>query len=65
MAQGFSPAFAIDALKSLPPSQPIAPMPSGPPHVEALKQEVAADVASMRAMTQQMVDHVFSYGSNS
>src|SRR5262245_58902087 len=44
------------------PSQPTAPTPPGPPHVEALKKEVAADVESMRAMTQQMVDQVLSYG---
>src|SRR5262245_61541245 len=44
------------------PSQPTAPTPPGPPHVEALKKEAAADVESMRAMTQQMVDQVFSYG---
>jgi aminobenzoyl-glutamate utilization protein B len=44
------------------PSQPTAPTPPGPPHVEALKKEVAADVESMRVMTQQMVDQVFSYG---
>src|SRR5262245_21750350 len=44
------------------PSQPTAPTPLGPPHVEALKKEAAADVESMREMTQQMVDQVFSYG---
>src|SRR5262245_493945 len=44
------------------PSQPTAPTPPGPPHVEALKKEVAADIESMRVMTQQMVDQVFSYG---
>src|SRR5262245_1438963 len=44
------------------PSQPTAPTTPGPPHVEALKKEVAADVESMRVMTQQMVDQVFSYG---
>src|SRR5437867_10868788 len=44
------------------PSQPTAPTPPGPPRVEALKKEVAADVESMRVMTQQMVDQVFSYG---
>src|SRR5262245_13554492 len=44
------------------PSQPTAPTTPGPPHVEALKKEVAADVESMREMTQQMVDQVFSYG---
>jgi aminobenzoyl-glutamate utilization protein B len=44
------------------PSQPTAPTPPGPPHVEALKKEAAADVESMRVMTQQMVDQVFSYG---
>src|SRR4029453_5946705 len=44
-----------------PPVQP-APTPPGPPHVEALKKEAAADVETMRVMTQQMVDQVFSYG---
>jgi aminobenzoyl-glutamate utilization protein B len=44
------------------PSPPTAPTPPGPPHVEALKKEAAADVESMRVMTQQMVDQVFSYG---
>ena len=44
------------------PSQPSTPTPPGPPHVEALKKEAAADVESMRVMTQQMVDQVFSYG---
>src|SRR5437773_8087321 len=39
-----------------------APTPPGPPRVEALKQEAAADVETMRVMTQQMVDQVFSYG---
>src|SRR5919198_3537221 len=43
------------------PSHPTAPAPPGPPHVEALKREAAADVETMRAMTQQMVDQVFSY----
>src|SRR5919198_98100 len=43
------------------PSQPTAPTPPGPPHVEALKREAAADVETMRVMTQQMVDQVFSY----
>ena len=44
------------------PSQPSTPTPPGPPHVEALKKEAAADVESMRVMTQQMVDQVFSFG---
>jgi aminobenzoyl-glutamate utilization protein B len=43
-------------------SQPTTPTPPGPPHVEALKKEAVADVESMRVMTQQMVDQVFSYG---
>jgi aminobenzoyl-glutamate utilization protein B len=43
-------------------AQPSTPTPPGPPHVEALKKEAAADVESMRVMTQQMVDQVFSYG---
>jgi aminobenzoyl-glutamate utilization protein B len=44
------------------PSQPTAPTPPGPPRVEQLKRDAMADVESMRAMTQQMVDQVFSYG---
>src|SRR6266540_6596333 len=44
------------------PAVQTAPTPPGPPHVEALKKEAAADVATMRVMTQQMVDQVFSYG---
>lgn len=38
------------------------PTPPGPARVEALKREVMADIESMRVMTQQMVDQVFSYG---
>ena len=44
------------------PSMPTAPTPPGPPRVEALKKEAADDVESMRVMTQQMVDQVFSFG---
>ena len=33
----------------------------GPPRVEALKRDVMADVDSMKVMTQQMVDQVFSF----
>jgi aminobenzoyl-glutamate utilization protein B len=44
------------------PSMPTAPTPPGPPRVEQLKKEAAADVESMRVMTQQMVDQVFSFG---
>src|SRR5919204_2197271 len=44
------------------PATPTAPTPPGPPRVEELKREAAADVESMRVMTQQMVDEVFSYG---
>ena len=44
------------------PPQPTAPTPPGPPRVEELKREAAADVETMRVMTQQMVDQVFSYG---
>src|SRR6266508_134589 len=44
------------------PAVQTAPTPPGPPHVEALKKEAAADVETMRVMTQQMVDQVFSYG---
>jgi aminobenzoyl-glutamate utilization protein B len=38
-----------------------APTPPGPPRVEELKREAAAEVETMRVMTQQMVDQVFSY----
>jgi len=44
------------------PPAPTAPTPPGPPHVEQLKREAAADIETMRVMTQQMVDQVFSYG---
>jgi aminobenzoyl-glutamate utilization protein B len=44
------------------PSMPTAPTPPGPPRVEELKKEAAAEVESMRVMTQQMVDQVFSFG---
>src|SRR3989475_6454796 len=44
------------------PSMPTAAAPPGPPRVEQLKREAAADVETMRVMTQQMVDQVFSYG---
>src|SRR5476651_269539 len=45
-------------------ASPIAstPTPPGPQRVEDLKREAAADVESMRVMTQQMVDQVFSFG---
>jgi aminobenzoyl-glutamate utilization protein B len=38
------------------------PTPPGPPRVEQMKRDVMADIDSMRVMTQQMVDQVFSYG---
>ena len=38
------------------------PTPPGPPHVEQMKRDAMADIESMRVMTQQMVDQVFSYG---
>jgi aminobenzoyl-glutamate utilization protein B len=38
------------------------PTPPGPPRVEELKKEVAADVETMKVTTQQMVDQVFSFG---
>jgi aminobenzoyl-glutamate utilization protein B len=44
------------------PSIPTAPTPPGPPRVEQLKREAAADIETMRVMTQQMVDQVFSFG---
>src|SRR5262245_14793368 len=37
------------------------PTPPGPPHVEQMKRDAMADIESMRVMTQQMVDQVFSY----
>jgi aminobenzoyl-glutamate utilization protein B len=43
------------------PSTPTSPTPPGPPRVEELKREAAADVETMRVMTQQMVDQVFSF----
>jgi aminobenzoyl-glutamate utilization protein B len=43
------------------PSMPSAPTPPGSPRIEQLKQDVAADVQSMRELTQQMVDQVFSF----
>jgi hypothetical protein len=43
-----------------PPPQPTAPMPPGPPRVEELKREAAGGVETMRVMTQQVVDQVFS-----
>jgi aminobenzoyl-glutamate utilization protein B len=48
--------------RSSTPPQESAPTPPGPPRVEQLKREAMADVESMRVMTQQMVDQVFSYG---
>ncbi|MBZ5557872.1 MAG: amidohydrolase [Acidobacteriia bacterium] len=41
---------------------PTAPTPPGPPRVEELKREAAAEVESQRVFTQQMVDQVFSFG---
>jgi aminobenzoyl-glutamate utilization protein B len=38
------------------------PTPPGPPRVEELKKEVAADIETMKVVTQQMVDQVFSFG---
>jgi aminobenzoyl-glutamate utilization protein B len=38
------------------------PTPPGPPRVEELKKEVAADIETMKVATQQMVDQVFSFG---
>src|SRR5258707_1010212 len=38
------------------------PTPPGPPRVEELKKEVAADIETMKVTTQQMVDQVFSFG---
>src|SRR3989442_14157311 len=57
-------AAAVNAQRGRggPPPHPTAPTPPGPPRVEELKREAAADVETMRVMTQQMVDQVFSYG---
>ena len=38
------------------PAPPTAPTPPGPPRVEELKREAAAEIETMRVMTQQMVD---------
>ncbi|MBI3491592.1 MAG: amidohydrolase [Acidobacteria bacterium] len=43
-------------------SMPTTPTPPGPPRVEELKREAAAEVESQRVFTQQMVDQVFSFG---
>ena len=43
------------------PSAPSQPTPPGPQRVEDLKKEAAADVESMKVMTQQMIDQVFSF----
>jgi len=43
------------------PSAPGQPTPPGPQRVEDLKKEAAADVESMKVMTQQMIDQVFSF----
>ena len=48
--------------RSASPPQESKPTPPGPPRVEQLKREAMDDVESMRVMTQQMVDQVFSYG---
>ena len=48
--------FALLALQ-----QPVAPAPANP-RLDALKQELAADVDARVTFTQQMVDQVFSYG---
>ena len=44
------------------PGQQGTPTPPGPPRVEELKKEVAADIETMKVATQQMVDQVFSFG---
>jgi hypothetical protein len=43
------------------PPEPGTPTPPGPPRVEQLKKEAAAEVEAMRVQTQQMVDQVFSF----
>src|SRR4029077_19908580 len=53
---------SVTAQREDPGGAPSVPTPPGPPRVEALKKEAAADVESMRVMTQQMVDQVFSFG---
>src|SRR3989441_7392930 len=44
------------------PGQQGTATPPGPPRVEELKKEVAADIETMKVATQQMVDQVFSFG---
>jgi aminobenzoyl-glutamate utilization protein B len=65
LAVGFAFLLAVSASAqrgrgSSPPVE-TAPTPPGSARVEALKKEAAADVDSMRVMTQQMVDQVFSF----
>ncbi len=46
-----------------PPSKPASGRPAAPnAKLDALKQEVLADIDSRRQFTQQMVDQIFSYG---
>jgi aminobenzoyl-glutamate utilization protein B len=65
LAVGIASLLAVSAAAqrgrgSAPPVE-TAPTPPGSARVEALKKEAAADVDSMRVMTQQMVDQVFSF----
>jgi aminobenzoyl-glutamate utilization protein B len=43
-------------------SAPSTPTPPGSPAVEKMKKDAAADVDTMKELTQQMVDQVFSFG---
>jgi aminobenzoyl-glutamate utilization protein B len=43
-------------------STPSTPTPPGSPAVEKMKKDAAADVDTMKGLTQQMVDQVFSFG---
>ncbi len=44
------------------PPAPTSPTPAASPRIEKMKQDAAAEVQSMRQLTQQMVDQVFSFG---
>ena len=60
----FSAAILGLVLAGSPFAQSRGPVPAlpGDPRVDRLKKEAAADVESMAAFTQQMVDQIFSYG---
>src|SRR5215207_3198649 len=50
------------AVVAVPLAQDPAPAPPANPRLDALKQEVLADVESRAQFSQQMVDQIFSYG---